>query len=403
MAEKFEIHDEEANNYFKAGKRDVLLHNYQSACDQLSKACDRLVHVYNSDTHIELAEPYFYFGQALLALALGEQTVLGEAVAQEESGADDDDDDDEQSSDEDEQEKTDGVDEKMVDGKDEKTVDGVDEKTVDDKTNGIHTKENEKVVTNNHVPENGDESMPEKVETETKDNPMEENDDDADPLPDDNNMTDLQRSFEILECSHMIYRKTSSDDNHSDYVKCRLADIHMMLSEVCSENGDYDSSRAHIQEAIDLQENLAEKKNRLLAESYYKLGCIYETIEKFAESVEYFDKAIKFIHYTLNDSTLKPEDIEELKQLLPSIESKRDDVKSSIGEEHLIEAARNIVAGQPLSTTAIPAPVQQAKDITLNIRHKKPTTNGEQQQKRSIDQIDNGEGEDKVKKLKQDD
>ncbi|CAF0944162.1 unnamed protein product, partial [Didymodactylos carnosus] len=366
--------DEKANNYFKAGKRDVLLHNYQLACDQLSKACDRLVQVYNSDTHIELAEPYFYLGQALLALALGEQAVIGDGIAK----------DDEQSGDEEEEEAV-----------------GEEEKIIDSKTDNVNTKENEKTEMNNgHEHKNGNEvSELEKIEMKTKNNPTEEDDDE--PFPDDSNMTDLQRSFEILECCHMIYKKTATDNNHSDYVKCRLADIHMMLSEICSENGDYNSSGAHIQEAIDLQEKLAEKKNRLLAESYYKLGCIYETVEKFPESVEYFDKAIKFIHYALSDSVSKPEEVEELKQLLPSIESKRDDVKSSIGEEHLIEAARNIVAGQPIPTSATPAPVQQIKDITLNIRHKTSTTNGEQC-KRSIDQVDNGDEEDKTKKVKQD-
>ncbi|CAF4426805.1 unnamed protein product, partial [Adineta steineri] len=36
-----EIQDEEANASFLLGKRDVLLNNYQSACDHLSKACER--------------------------------------------------------------------------------------------------------------------------------------------------------------------------------------------------------------------------------------------------------------------------------------------------------------------------------------------------------------------------
>ena len=34
--------DEEANASFLLGKRDVLLNNYQSACDHLSKTCERM-------------------------------------------------------------------------------------------------------------------------------------------------------------------------------------------------------------------------------------------------------------------------------------------------------------------------------------------------------------------------
>jgi hypothetical protein len=36
------LRDEEANSEFMLGKRDVLLNNYQSACDHLSKACERM-------------------------------------------------------------------------------------------------------------------------------------------------------------------------------------------------------------------------------------------------------------------------------------------------------------------------------------------------------------------------
>jgi hypothetical protein len=34
--------DEEANASFLLGKRDVLLNNYQAACDHLSKTCERM-------------------------------------------------------------------------------------------------------------------------------------------------------------------------------------------------------------------------------------------------------------------------------------------------------------------------------------------------------------------------
>jgi hypothetical protein len=34
--------DEEANASFLLGKRDVILNNYQSACDHLSKTCERM-------------------------------------------------------------------------------------------------------------------------------------------------------------------------------------------------------------------------------------------------------------------------------------------------------------------------------------------------------------------------
>ncbi len=82
------------------GKRDVLLNNYQSACDHLSKTCERMwenfferkkkkrtyfsnfssVKLRGTDTAPELAEPYFYYGQALLYLGLSEQQVFGSDI-----------------------------------------------------------------------------------------------------------------------------------------------------------------------------------------------------------------------------------------------------------------------------------------------------------------------------------
>ncbi len=74
------------------------MNNYQSACDHLSKTCERMwedlilfvsqktsfslfsVKLRESDTTPELAEPYFYYGQALLYLGLSEQQVFGSDI-----------------------------------------------------------------------------------------------------------------------------------------------------------------------------------------------------------------------------------------------------------------------------------------------------------------------------------
>ncbi|CAF3790943.1 unnamed protein product [Rotaria sp. Silwood1] len=290
-----EIQDEEANSLFMLGKRDVLLHNYQSACDHLSKACERIVTLRESDTTIELAEPYFYYGQALLYLGLNEQQVFGSDIVKD---------------------------------------------------------------------ENNDE------------NENEDDDDDDESIPDDEHVNDLERAFEIFECAHMIYSKIFETELNNVHIITRLGDIHVMLSDICNENGDHENALLHVLKAIELQETLNEQQRyRLLAESYYKLGLIYELINKYSEAIENFDKSINIIRQAIeklidND---KESERNELKSLLPSIELKRNDVQTSIDDKHLIEQARNLLTSTTSHTTDNSTTIDTSvKDITLTIRHKRP-------------------------------
>ncbi|CAF0746056.1 unnamed protein product [Rotaria sordida] len=315
-----EIEDEEANTSFMVGKRDVLLHNYQSACDHLSKTCERIVKLRGSDTAVELAEPYFYYGQALLYLGLSEQQVFGSDIVKDE-------DNDENENEEEEEEEE---------------------------------KEKEK----------------EKVEEEQE----EEREEKADEsIPDDEHVNDLERAFEILECAHMIYTKMLETQPNDVHIITRLGDLHVMLADICNENGDHENALSHVLKAIELQETLNEQQRyRLLAESYYKLGLIYELINKFSEAVDSFDKAINTLRQAIEQITEndKENEREELKSLLPAIELKRNDAQGSIADKHLIAQARNLISGTNSTshTTDNSTTDTSVKDLTLTIRHKRPIT-----------------------------
>ncbi|CAF3814421.1 unnamed protein product [Rotaria sordida] len=313
-----EIEDEEANTSFMLGKRDVLLHNYQSACDHLSKTCERIVKLRGSDTAVELAEPYFYYGQALLYLGLSEQQVFGSDIVKDE---DNDENENEEEEEEEEKEK-------------------------------------------------------EKVEEEQE----EEREEKADEsIPDDEHVNDLERAFEILECAHMIYTKMLETQPNDVHIITRLGDLHVMLADICNENGDHENALSHVLKAIELQETLNEQQRyRLLAESYYKLGLIYELINKFSEAVDSFDKAINTLRQAIEQITEndKENEREELKSLLPAIELKRNDAQASIADKHLIAQARNLISGTNSTshTTDNSTTDTSVKDLTLTIRHKRPVT-----------------------------
>ena len=215
-------------------------------------------------------------------------------------------------------------------------------------------------------------------EKETED----EKDDDA--IPDDEHVNDLERAFEILECAHMIYSKMYETEPNDAHIVTRLGDIHVMLADICNENGDHETALTHVLKAIELQETINEQQRyRLLAESFYKLGLIYELINKFSEAVDSFDKAISVLRKAVEQATGddKANEREELTALLPAIELKRNDAQASMADKHLIAQARNLISGtngtnhttETASTSDAPV-----KDLTLTIRHKRPASDVEE-------------------------
>jgi len=260
------------------------------------------------------SEPYFYYGQALLSLGLSEQQVFGSDIV----------------------------------------------KDTDNDENEVIEEENE---------EEGEEKNEEGEEEKEGENGN-------DSIPDDENVNDLERAFEILECAHMIYSKMSETNPQDAFILTRIADIHVMLADICNENGDHENALSHVLKAIELQETIPEhQRYRLLAESQYKLGLIYELINKFPDAVDSFHKAIDAINQAIkqSDGEDKENEREELKLLIPSIELKINDAKASIADQHLIAQARKLLSGtaNPTDSKTTENP---AKDITLNIRHKRPIT-----------------------------
>jgi tetratricopeptide (TPR) repeat protein len=233
------------------------------------------------------------------------------------------------------------------------------------------------------IDEDNDENENEEEKKEDKEEEVgeeeEEEDNADDSIPDDEHVNDLERAFEILECAHMIYSKMIETEPNDAHIITRLGDIHVMLADICNENGDHENALLNVLKAIELQETINEQQRyRLLAESYYKLGLIYELINKFSEAVDSFDKAINAVRQAVEQATgdEKENEREELKSLLPAIELKRNDAQASIADKHLIAQARNMISGTNATshTTDNSTTEAPAKDLTLTLRHKRPAT-----------------------------
>lgn len=303
------------------------------------------VQLCGSDTTPELAEPYFYYGQALLYLGLSEQQVFGNDIVKGDwfsnsksnlfivfLSLDEDNDENEDEND------------------DEQQVE-------EEKTEAATEKKNTNNTNNNDDDDKDDES-----------------------IPDDEHVNDLERAFEILECAHMIYSKLAEGESTNAHIITRLGDIHVMLADICNENGDHETALTHVLQAIDLQETINDQqRDRLLAESFYKLGLIYELINKYSEAVESFDKSLSIIRKAIESMTEieKENEREELKSLLPAIELRRNDAQASIADKHLIAQARSIISGsngtnESTTTTSHTTDATPVQDLTLSVRRKRP-------------------------------
>ena len=292
-----------------------------------------------NDTAEELAEPYFYYGQALLYLGLSEQQVFGSDI---------------------------------VKGERENERDWRRQIFAGDNC----------IDTDNDENEDDDDDVEEAAAKEEKKEGTETVAADE-SIPDDEHVNDLERAFEILECAHMIYSKMLEIDSHNAHIITRLGDLDVMLADICNENGDHGNALSHVLKAIELQETINEQQRyRLLAESFYKLGLIYELINQFTDAVDSFDKAVRAVGQAIEQAhgDEKQSEREELQSLLPAIELKRSDAQASLADRHLIAQARNILSGasngnsHTTDNSTADAPV---KDLTMTIRHKRPATDVE--------------------------
>merc|ERR1719347_1186610 len=70
---------EEAQDLLCEGKRDLLVGEMSEALSNLASSCEIFAKVKGETAH-ECAEPYFYYGKALLEMSRMESSVLGNAL-----------------------------------------------------------------------------------------------------------------------------------------------------------------------------------------------------------------------------------------------------------------------------------------------------------------------------------
>jgi len=372
----------QAINLLAQGKRNMLCGEVSEAVTQLQEAC-RLLAKKHGETADECGEAYLAYGTALLDLSRMESGVLGNAL----EGAHLD------SADESADEKTNTiVDEgdKLTEEEREKISDDVIEAMTEErpikkddkdssKTNvkkeqcevDVEKAESKKTEKDNKSGKASEESMETETktkETETKEtndkgeDDMEEDEEeegtegeevegaeekaddkaegttDKDPKDDDDDVTNLQLAWEVLELAKLIFARHNTKE-----MKLKCAEVHLKLGEVGIENSQYDQAIEDLKECLKIQQQFLEKESRLIAETHYQIGiaCVFST--KYHIALENLRKAVSVINAKLSelhkaienekDSALVSniqKEIGDLKEILPDILTKIEDTEEDM-------------------------------------------------------------------------
>ncbi|KAF7278672.1 nuclear autoantigenic sperm protein isoform X2 [Rhynchophorus ferrugineus] len=323
------------------GVRAFVLQDFEAAVAALSKASEILVAEHKDDLHESLGQVYLYYGKSLLGLAREQNEALGDAVPKNTEDSEDEDGDDEN---QETQEKTESNGDTLSVVKDKS----------ENQTN------NDKAESS---PKECGEPGPSSVNGDDKE---EETTDDQNGEEDP---SDLQVAWEVLELAKKIFQKKDEKKN--------LAETLIILGEVSLESENFPSAINDIKQGLDIQKELFSKDSRSVAETFYKLGIAYSTNSQIDEAVKCFESSLEYLKNrikTLEDikvmSQENKDEIEEIQGLIPDIEEKVTDM-NLYKEEAIKKISETIKESSNPSTTDSAGSSKRATDISHLVKRKR--------------------------------
>merc|ERR1712133_311500 len=386
---------QEAANCLAVGKRNLLVSDIPLAVSSLGEACELFTKVYG-ETAPECAETYFYYGKALLEMARLESGVLGNAldgvpegeeeaensqVEDPEKLTEDEKDDVEQKVDEALNENFDKHDKiakihngENGEGEDDESQEETENEEGEDKNDeasgeadGEEEKNGEAETAMETESKSEDGETVEGGEKEGEDKNEQEAEDEEDP-------SNLQLAWEMLELAKVVYTKTVETNKDAE-VERRLCETYMVLGEVSLENENYPQAVEDLTICLKRRTDSLPVDSRCIAETQYQLGIAQGFDMKWEEAVVSLEAAIKVLEKRIEnlkaetespDETKKDDsshtrekEITELEALIPEIKEKITDTKkmkeavgftSGSGPSDASSSASN---SKPISSIAI--------------------------------------------------
>jgi len=345
------------------GKRHLLVSDIPLAVSTLGEACELFSNVFG-ETAAEMGEVYFYYGRALLEMARLESGVLGNAldgVPEEDEGENSQVEDPEKLS---EEEKED-VGSKVTDALGENferhdkiakihqgVVNGDAEGEEDeDAGEGDEAENGEDSAENGEKEKNGEDAMEEtegKAESDVEGGEKEGEDKSAQDAEDEEDPSNLQLAWEMLELAKVVYSKTVETEKDNKEAGHRLCETYMVLGEVSLENENYPQAVEDLQLCLDRRVSSLPSDSRCIAETHYQLGIAQGFDMKWEEAVVSLEAAIKVLETrvaNLKSSTESPDESKkedatytrekeaaELEALIPEIREKITDTNEMKAE-----------------------------------------------------------------------
>ncbi|XP_039754510.1 histone-binding protein N1/N2 [Pararge aegeria] len=304
-----------------AGRRDLAVRDYSSAVETLAKVCEQLAKSHG-DIADECAEAYLWYGKALLGLSREENGVLGDGVP-----GDNEDDNEEEN-----------AEENGENAGEEKSEEAVKENGVVEKNEPESTTKDEEPGSSTAEPE---ESMPDDKPGTSNG----EGDESIANLENDDDVDNLQLAWEMLDLSRSILQKRL--ETGGDATRALLAEVLLALGEVALESETYDKAVVDMMSCLDIQRELYKSDDRRIAETHYHIGIANSLATNFEDAITHFKNAANILEtriktlenpssvtddatvkkYTNSDPLYTVEgEIKELKELLPEIQEKIQDM-----------------------------------------------------------------------------
>ncbi|KAG6463081.1 histone-binding protein N1/N2 [Manduca sexta] len=363
------------------GRRNLAVRDFNAAAEALAKACELLAKEHG-DTADQCAEAYLWYGKALLGLSREESGVLGDGMPG--SGNADEDEENEEQDDNEENEAAE------QNGESSKKENGVEQSEAESTT-----KEPES-TTKDEAAGSSSEAMDQPEPSTTN---GEANDESTMNVDGEDEVDNLQLAWEMLDLARSIlYRRVQ--EGGGDAARALLADVHLALGEVALESETYDKAVIDMQSCLDLQKELYRSDDRRIAETHYQIGLANSLASNFEDAITHFKNAANILETRIKilenptaaneDATVKKfkssdpfysieGEIKELKELLPEIQEKIQDMMDYKAEtikrvrETLCpsngESSSHNGAGPSSSASSEPKPA--ASDISHLIKRKR--------------------------------
>jgi len=348
-----------------SGKRHLLVSDIPLAVTTLGEACELHSNVFG-ETAPEMGEVYFYYGKALLEMARLESGVLGNAldgVPEEDEGEDSQVEDPEKLTEEEKEE----VGSKVTDALGENferhdkiakihqgvvNGDGDEGEDDDDESgDGEETENGEAAAENGEKEKNGEEAADEKdekAESDVEGGEKEGEDKSAQDAEEEDDPSNLQLAWEMLELAKVVYTKTAETEKDNLEVGRRLCETYMVLGEVSLENENYPQAVEDLELCLARRVASLPSDSRCIAETHYQLGIAQGFDMKWEEAVVSLEAAIKVLETrvaNLKSSTESPDEskkedalytrekeVTELEALIPEIREKITDTNEMKAE-----------------------------------------------------------------------